>query len=140
MFAKEKEKKPTGNFADKFASKLQQEKQTFKVDLFKEEQKKEKQEELNTKMTKTMNRAKNVEAEVVGQKNITKNIDLEIDAEDAKYEDLYECQGCGRKFKRDALEKHKIACKKVFQTKRREFNIEEQRMIDQEQMILAKKG
>ena len=44
LFAKEKEKKPTGNFADKFASKLQQEKQTFKVDLFKEEQKKEKQD------------------------------------------------------------------------------------------------
>lgn len=87
-----------------------------------------------------MDRAKNVEAEVVGQKNITKNIDLEIDAEDAKYEDVYECQGCGRKFKRDALEKHKTACKKVFQTKRREFNIEEQRMIDDDQKLLAKKG
>lgn len=93
---------------------MQQEQQTFKVDLFKEEQKKEKQEELNIKISKTMSRAKKVEAEVVGQKNITKNIDLEIDAEDAKFEDVYECQGCGRKFKREALEKHKIACKKVF--------------------------
>jgi hypothetical protein len=105
-----------------------------------EEQKKDKQEELNQKITKTMNRVKNVEAEVVGQKNITKNIDLEIDAEDAKFEDVFECQGCGRTFKRDALEKHKVACKKVFQTKRREFNTEEMRLVNEEQKLLAKKG
>jgi len=38
------------------------------------------------------------------------------------------------------LEKHKVACKKVFQTKRTEFNVEEQRVIDGEQKLLAKKG
>jgi hypothetical protein len=100
------------------------------MDTLRDEEKKEKQEKLDSKISKTFSRAKNVEAEIVGQKNITKNIDLEIDAEDAKFEDLYECQGCGRKFKRDALEKHKTSCKTVFQTKRKEFNTEEQRMVE----------
>ncbi len=34
-----------------------------------------------------------------------------------------ECpEGCGRKFNELALEKHVKICKKVFQTKRKEFN------------------
>ena len=45
-------------------------------------------------MTNTMNRGrkvKNVDNEIVGQRNLTKNIDLEMEAEDAKFEDRYEC-------------------------------------------------
>jgi hypothetical protein len=96
LFANEKEKKPQeSNFANKFASKLKKQQ-----DFFKEEtntattfdvQKKEKQQQLAEKITNTMNRGKNVEAEVVGQRNITKNIDLEMEAEDAKFEDTYQC-------------------------------------------------
>jgi hypothetical protein len=63
-----------------------------------------------------------------------------MEAEDAKFEDCYECQGCGRKFKREALEKHKKVCKKVFQTKRKEFNAEDKRQVTREQKMLANKG
>merc|ERR1712129_686348 len=35
-----------------------------------------------------------------------------------------ECRGCGRKFIRSALERHAKICKKVFQSKRKKFNIE----------------
>lgn len=135
---------PQTNFADKFASKLKKQQQFFKeetktTNTF-EVQKKEKQVQLAEKISNTMNRGKNVEQEIVGQRNMTKNIDLEIQAEDAKFEDTYECQDCGRQFKRDALEKHKNVCKKVFQTKRKEFQVEEKRMVTEDQKILAKKG
>ena len=147
LFAESKPVKdqPQAKFADKFASKLKKQQQFFKEEIKQpantfEVQKKEKQEKLAEKMTNTMNRGKNVEAEVVGQRNMTKNIDLEIQAEDAKFEDTFECQDCGRHFKRDALEKHKAVCKTVFQTKRKEFQVEEKRMVADDQKILAKKG
>ena len=39
--------------------------------------------------------------------------------------DLIMCtEGCGRKFHRKALEKHAKACKLVFMSKRKQFNIE----------------
>lgn len=144
LFAQEKKKKPQGRFADKFASKLKKQKQFFKTDAPKIDPiKQKKQNKLAEKMTNTMNRGrkvKNVDNEIVGQRNITKNIDLEIEAEDAKFEDRYECQGCGRNFKRETLERHKKVCKKVFQTKRKEFKTEEQRQVAKEQKMLAKKG
>lgn len=43
---------------------------------------------------------------------------MELEAQDAEFERLYECpEGCGRSFKRDALEKHIKVCKSVFQKK-----------------------
>ncbi|KAM3146134.1 Zinc finger C2HC domain-containing protein 1A [Paramecium bursaria] len=54
---------------------------------------------------------------------------------------LEECpEGCGRNFKPDALEKHVKVCKKVFQSKRKEFNSKAHRQIAQEQAKLEKQG
>lgn len=36
--------------------------------------------------------------------------------------ELVECEGCGRKFREEALERHAKICKKVFQDKRKAFN------------------
>lgn len=62
----------------------------------------------------------NIEEEIVGQKDVTKNINLELEAEDAEFEKLYECQQCGRSFKRNALQKHQNICRKVFQKKKKD--------------------
>ena len=54
----------------------------------------------------------------MGVKNIKNNINMELEAQDAEFERLYDCpEGCGRSFKRDALEKHIKVCKSVFQKK-----------------------
>jgi zinc-finger of a C2HC-type len=59
-----------------------------------------------------------VDAKVVGMKNVKNKIDMELDAQDAEFERLFECpEGCGRTFKRAALEKHVKVCKKLFQVK-----------------------
>lgn len=43
---------------------------------------------------------------------------MELEAQDAEFERLYDCpEGCGRNFKREALEKHIKVCKSVFQKK-----------------------
>ena len=43
---------------------------------------------------------------------------MELEAQDAEFERLYDCpEGCGRSFKREALEKHIKVCKSVFQKK-----------------------
>ena len=44
-----------------------------------------------------------------------------------------------RKFRQEALEKHVAACKKVFQTKRKEFDTKKHRVLNNEQVSLAKK-
>lgn len=55
---------------------------------------------------------------MVGQKNIKNNINMELEAQDAEFERLYDCpEGCGRSFRREALEKHIKVCKSVFQKK-----------------------
>jgi zinc-finger of a C2HC-type len=62
-----------------------------------------------------------VDKQVVGAKNIKKNINMELEANDAEFEKLYECpEGCGRSFKRNALEKHMKVCRTVFQNKKKE--------------------
>lgn len=44
---------------------------------------------------------------------------MELEAQDAEFEKLYECpEGCGRTFKRNALEKHIKVCKTVFVAKK----------------------
>lgn len=55
----------------------------------------------------------------MGTKDIKKNVNMELEAQDAEFERLYECpEGCGRSFRRDALEKHIKVCKSVFQKKK----------------------
>lgn len=145
LFSEEKKKnKPKGSFADRFKMAIKKE---GKISTIQKEDKntkvkKEKQETLAKKMKNTMNRAQLIGNDnvLVGQKNIAQNMDLELQAEDAEFEKLYECQQCGRSFKRDALEKHQKVCKKVFQLKRREFEVEEKRVVDEKQKLLAQKG
>lgn len=141
-FFNKKEKKKGGSFLDRFSKAMKKEKKIYGEERF-NKKKEEKVKNLNQRIGATMKRGKkvaNTEEEVVGQKNIAKNMQMELEAEDAEFEKLYECQGCGRSFKRNALEKHKKACKKVFQTKRKEFEAQEKRMVAKEQKLLAKKG
>ena len=43
---------------------------------------------------------------------------MELEAQDMEFEKLYECpSGCGRSFRRKALEKHIKVCEKVFKPK-----------------------
>jgi len=50
------------------------------------------------------------------------------------------CPHCGRSFRADVLVKHQKICQKVFQKKRKPFNMQKQRMVDGEQMSLMKMG
>jgi len=54
--------------------------------------------------------------------------------------DLHECNGCGRKFREEALQKHSKACKKVFQSKRKAFDTKKKRIIDSEHAMIQKQG
>jgi hypothetical protein len=55
------------------------------------------------------------------------------------------CRSCGRKFNPVSLQKHAKICQKVFQEKRKEFNVAEQRKtddqttMDREQRFMGKK-
>lgn len=142
FFQKKEKKAKGGTFLDRFSKAMKKEKKSYGSGHKMVRGKKEKVEKLNQRMEKTMNRGKRIEAEeqVVGQRNIAKNMEMELEAEDAEFEKLFECQGCGRSFKRDALQRHTKACKKVFQTKRKEFETQDQRMIAKEQKLLAQKG
>ena len=67
-------------------------------------------------MVKQQTQAEDVESKAVGTKNIKTNINMELEAQDAEFEKLYQCpEGCGRSFRRVALEKHMKVCKTVFQ-------------------------
>lgn len=50
------------------------------------------------------------------------------------------CPHCGRNFNADAYPKHVKICQKVFQKKRKAFNMQKQRMVDSEQASLMKQG
>jgi len=52
------------------------------------------------------------------------------DQADAGIVDLVPCQHCGRKFKREAHERHVSICQKVFQQKRKVYNTTEHRLPD----------
>jgi hypothetical protein len=54
--------------------------------------------------------------------------------------DLHECNGCGRRFREEALQKHAKACKKVFQSKRKVFDAKKKRIIDSEHAMIMKQG
>ena len=143
-FFDKKKKKKKGKFLDRFSKAIKKEKQVFKPDgenKFEDNKKKQKQQKLRNKMAKTMDRGKlSNDDVVVGQKDIAKNIQMELEAEDAEFEQLFECPICGRSFKRSVLQKHIAICKKVFQTKRKEFETKDKRILTNEQKILAQKG
>lgn len=80
-----------------------------------------------------------------GPSNPTQDIDMEDrplkdkdvnevireEAKNDKFVELFECtEGCGRKFKHEAMEKHVKICKKVFQTKRKKFDETAMRLND----------
>lgn len=49
---------------------------------------------------------------------------MELEAQDAEFERLFDCpEGCGRSFKREALEKHMKVCKTVFKKKQGEETV-----------------
>ena len=50
------------------------------------------------------------------------------------------CPHCGRNFNQNAFDKHVKICQKVFQKKRKAFNIQKQRINDYEQASLMKQG
>lgn len=127
-FFEDKKEKKKGKFADRFSQAIKKEKWVFDKEG---QTKKKKRDGFAQKMANTMNRGKNIgnENEVVGQKNITKNMNFELEAEDAEFEKLYECQQCGRSFKRNALEKHQKVCKKVFKLKRKQYETQEHRVV-----------
>lgn len=59
----------------------------------------------------------------------TSQSNVEVPEAPTKEEELFECfEGCGRFFTRAALKHHEKACKKVFQSKRKAFNIKAKRL------------
>jgi len=75
-----------------------------------------------TKVNKSMNSSYNKHA-ASANAFIDKLSELEGVTEVVEQQRI-ECRGCGRKFIRSALERHAKICKKVFQTKRKKFNID----------------
>lgn len=65
--------------------------------------------------TQASRKKDDLESKVVGVRNIKNNVHMELEAQDAEFEKLYQCpEGCGRSFKRNALEKHIKICRSVF--------------------------
>lgn len=54
-------------------------------------------------------------------------------------EERFECDSCGRKFVREALEKHRNVCQKVFNEKRSQFDSKKNRILDPEHAKILKK-
>ena len=53
-------------------------------------------------------------------------------------EELFECgEGCGRRFKQSVLPKHEKVCRKVFQTKRKKFDMAQQRLADEDGKLIV---
>jgi len=64
---------------------------------------------------KNLNSEPGVEGRVVGTKNTQANMNMEIEANEAQFERLFECEDCGRKFRKETFDKHTKVCKSVFQ-------------------------
>jgi len=54
--------------------------------------------------------------------------------------ELFPCADCGRKFNSNALAKHQKICKKVFLEQRKQFNVQAQRLVSEEQAKLLKQA
>jgi hypothetical protein len=52
--------------------------------------------------------------------------------EEPEYDDMNECQSCGRKFNEKAFAKHAKVCKDVFVKKRKAFDSKAHRLIADE--------
>lgn len=86
---------------------------------------------------KNINRYEEHEGKQVGESDMNDHIKMEEVI--VQGEDQIECnEGCGRKFREDALEKHQKVCKKIFQSKRKEFDTKKHRTVTKEQTSLAK--
>lgn len=68
------------------------------------------------------------------------NRENQVDIVEYDPSQLRPCRVCGRKFNPDSIQKHEANCKQVFQKKRKEFNAQEHRMVDNQQKKLMKKG
>ena len=69
------------------------------------------------------------------------NMDNRVEIKEYNPSELVECrEGCGRKFNPDSIAKHEAVCQQVFQKKRKEFNTQKQRIVDNEQKKLMKHG
>lgn len=68
------------------------------------------------------------------------NRENRIDIVEYDPSELRPCRVCGRKFNPDSINKHEAHCKQVFQKKRKEFNTQEQRIVDNQQKKLMKRG
>lgn len=69
------------------------------------------------------------------------NRENQVDIVEYDPSEFRECRmGCGRKFNPESISKHEKNCKKVFQKKRKQFNAQQHRIVDQEQQKMMKKG
>ena len=63
---------------------------------------------------------------------------IEEQAEEIANQQMHQCpEGCGRSFIEEALEKHIKICKKVFQSKRKKFDIQKQRLEDDQKKVIS---
>ena len=139
-------KKKKGGIANMFSKGLKREKNI--IGWSNQKRKKEDQMKargIGEKINKAKNREKNgykeIEEQIVGKTNIAKNVEMKMEAEDAIMENVVICpEGCGRSFGQKALIKHIKVCKKVFQSKRKEFDTTKKRVIDKEQKLGIRKG
>jgi len=143
----ENNSKNGAKFLERFKFAINREKEMIHTNTKTQESnnKQKKQSKINEKMEKAMNREKignkfeAHEEKVVGESDMNDNIKFEEAI--VENESVIECpEGCGRTFAKDALEKHVVACRKIFLTKRKEFETTKKRAINNEQIILAKKG
>lgn len=53
---------------------------------------------------------------------------------------LIDCpEGCGRRFSTEAIDKHSMVCRKVFQQKRKKFDTKKQRVVEGEGQVTTQK-
>ena len=135
-------------FLERFKFAINREKEMFSKESNSEntlEVKGKKHSKINEKMQGAMFREKQGnqfeahEEKVVGVSDMNDNIKFEEVI--VENEEMIECpEGCGRSFRQDALDKHVIACKKIFQTKRKEFETNKKRAVNAEQIAQQKKA
>ena len=67
-----------------------------------------------------------------GSSSYAMNLPPEAFAQNTSTGPMIECRQCGRSFNEEAIEKHERICNKVFQQKRKQFNMADRRVIDSE--------
>lgn len=77
------------------------------------------------------------------ERPLDKGVNLNTEKEKANPEagePTYPCPDCGRSFVQSVLDKHVKVCKKVFQSKRKEFDSQKKRVIDEEHENIIKEN